>query len=108
MSNITENFYFELPKGTLKVEDVLFNLPQQYTGGLYINIWLTGLFGILFMGGLTYGQGGIKSSLFAGFGTFIVTFILTLGGWAGGNQLIPAPVGFIAVTAYVIMEGRVK
>lgn len=96
MSNISDSFVYEIPNSTVTPKDVLFGLPNQYTGGAFINLWLIGVYGVLFTGALSFGQGGKKSSLFAGFGTFIITFLMTLAGIAGGNQLIPATIVFLA------------
>lgn len=101
---MADDFVYEVPNSTIGVEDVLFKLPNQYTDGAFINFWLTGVFGILFIGGLTYGQGGKKSSLFASFGTFIITFLMTLAGFAGGNQLIPATVILLATLVLNYMD----
>jgi len=93
-----ENLYFELPNGTTNPAEVLFTLPNEYTGGIFINVWLMGVYGVLMIGASRYGQSIQASSLFASFGTFIVSFLLVvLSSFlptpiAGGNQLIPAAV----------------
>lgn len=90
MSNVTEDFIYQLPGKDARVEDILFNLPQQFTDGAFINIWLFGFFGITFLTSLRFRVPAQNASLFASFGTFIITFLFTLAGFAGGNQLIPA------------------
>lgn len=109
MSNLNESYVYEMPSGIIQIEDILFNLPNQYTGGAFINLWLITLWSIFFIGGLVFNQGPKRSSLYAGFGGFIVTFLMTLGGWAGGNQLIPATVFFIATLAVnYVSDGGVQ
>ena len=100
MSNITDDYFYELPGADVKLDDILFNLPQQYTDGLFINFWLFGLYGILFIGSLRFQLGARRASMFAGFGTFITTFLLTLGGWAGANQLLPATIALLLAMAW--------
>lgn len=95
MSNITDDYVYEIPNSTLSIPDILYQLPMDYTGGLYINIWLFGLYGILFIGSLQFQMGVRKAGLFTSFGGFVVTFLLTLAGFAGTNQLIPATVVLI-------------
>lgn len=103
---MTEDYIYEMPNGTTNVQDVLFNLPNQYTDGAYINIWLTGVFGCFFIGSLFLGNGAKESSLFAAFGTFITTFLLTIAGFAGGNQLIPATVILLITMVVNYMQSR--
>jgi len=93
---MSNDLYYSLPNGTTNPAEVLFTLPNSYTGGMFINIWLAGLYGVLTIGATRYGQSVQAGSLFASFGTFIVAFLLVLlSGFtntviAGGNQLIPA------------------
>lgn len=95
-----EDFIYELPGANMTVTDALFNKPMEYTGGgFYLNAWLMTFGGILFIGALQYGHDGKKSSLYATFAVFMITFILTLAEVAGGNQLIPALVALIASVA---------
>jgi len=95
---MSNELYYSLPNGTTNPAEVLFTLPNQYTGGMFINIWLAGLYGVLTIGATRYGQSIQAGSLFASFGTFITAFLLVLlSGFlgtpvAGGNQLIPAAV----------------
>lgn len=100
MSNVSQDFFYKLPNGTVQVEDVMFNLPQQYTDNYFISFWLFGVYGVLFIGSLRFGVGARTASMFSGFGTFITTFLLTLGGWAGGAQLIPATVVLLLAMAW--------
>lgn len=102
---INDSYVYQMPSGTLQIEDVLFTLPNQYTGNAYINIWLIAMWSIFFIGGIAFNQGPKRSSLYAGFGGFIATFLLTLGGWAGGNQLIPATIFFLATLAINYVDG---
>jgi len=98
MSNITQDFIYQLPSNdTVGIQNVLFELPMQFTDGLYLNIWMFGLYGILFISGLQFRQGTRKAALFASFGGFITSFLLVLAGIAGANQLIPATVILIGV-----------
>jgi len=97
MANTTLN---PLPSANDTVTDVMFGNLNAMTGGMYINVWLAGFAGILFIGSLLYGQGGKKSSLYASFGTFMMTFLFTLLGITGGNQLIPVTV--IMLGSFVI------
>jgi len=108
MSNFTDNYFYQMPNSTINVEDALFNLPQQYTDGMFINFWLFGVFGILFIGSLRFQMGARHASMFAGFGTFIVTFLLTLGGWAGGNQLLPATIVLLLALAWNYTSGGAR
>lgn len=105
-NNLTEGFMYELPSNTTRVGDVLFGTPMQYTGGLYINVFLIGFFSMLTIGSLNYNIKPAKSLVYSTFGTFGLTFLLSLAGYAGGNQLIPAAVAFIAVTAFNIVLGE--
>ena len=93
---MANDLYYELPNGTTNPAEILFATPNEYTGGMFINMWLAGLYGVLLIGASRYGQPIQAASLFASFGTFIVTFLLVImSGFtsvpiAGGNQLIPA------------------
>jgi len=97
-----EDFFYEMPNGTLNPAEVMFTLPNQYTGNMFVSIWLAGLYGVLFIGSVGFTKRVKPSSLFASFGTFIVTFLLVLLSSftstpiAGGNQLIPAVILLIA------------
>lgn len=93
---MANDLYFELPNGTTNPAEIIFATPNDMTGGMFINMWLAGLYGVLMIGASRYGQPIQASSLFASFGTFIVTFLLVVMSSftsvpiAGGNQLIPA------------------
>lgn len=94
-----QDMYFELPTNTTTgPADALFTVPNQMTDHLFINMWLAGLYGVLLIGATRYNQPLEAASLFASFGTFVVTFMLVLLGSylktpiAGGNQLIPVTV----------------
>jgi len=95
---MAKDLYFELPNGTVNPAEIIFATPNDFTGGMFINMWLAGLYGVLLIGASRYGQPIQASSLFASFGTFIVTFLLVVMSSftnvpiAGGNQLIPAAV----------------
>lgn len=110
MSN--EDLYFELPSNeTTSPADVLFTVPGEMTGGMYINLWLAAVYGVLMIGATRYQQPIEKASLFASFGTFIVTFLLvalssfTSTAIAGGNQLIAAAVILMANIVWNYMTG---
>jgi len=108
---MVENLYFELPNGTANPAEVLFATPNQYTDGMFINMWLAGLYGVLMIGATRFGQSIQASSLFAAFGTFIVTFLLVVMSSftsipiAGGNQLIPAAMLLAANLLWNYMSG---
>lgn len=95
---MSDHLYHSLPNGTTNPAEIIFSLPNQYTGGMFISFWLAGLYGVLLIGATRYSQSLQSGSLFASFGTFITTFLLVLlSGFlntpvAGGNQLIPAAV----------------
>lgn len=111
---VSEDLYYQLPNGTTNPAEVMFTLPNQYTEGMFINIWLAGVYGVLTIGASRYGQSIQASSLFASFGTFIVAFLLVLlSGFmnvpvAGGNQLIPAAVLLAANMLWNYMTGGVR
>jgi len=107
-----EDLYFQLPtEETTNPLDVLFQIPGEMTGGMYVNVWLAGLYGVLMLGALQYNQDYRSSSLFASFGTFITAFMLViLSGFtsepvAGGNQLIPAAVVLAANLLWNYISG---
>jgi len=108
----TEDLYFEMPtENVTGPSDVLFTIPNQMTGDLYINIWLAGLYGVLTIGATRYQQSLPEASLYASFGTFITTFMLVIlssftgVAIAGGNQLIPAAVLLAANLLWNYMTG---
>jgi len=105
MANTT--FWHEIPNST-DIGEVMIGTPQAYTGEMFLDLFLTGFFAMLTIGAVQYRVQVKKAVVYSSFATFILTFLFTLAGYAGGNQLIPAAVGFIAVTAYTIMEGRVQ
>ena len=111
---MSNDLYYSLPNGTTNPAEVIFTLPNQYTGGVFINLWLAGLYGVLTIGATRYGQSIQSSSLFASFGTFIVTFLLVLlSGFldspiAGGNQLIPVSVLLAVNMLWSYMSGGVR
>jgi len=95
--------YFELPQnGTITPSDVLFTIPNEMTEGVFINLWLVALYGLLTIGSTRYNQSIQAGSMFAAYGTFIITFLLVLLSSftnvpiAGGNQLIAAAVILVA------------
>jgi len=107
-----EEMYFELPSNTTTgPADVLFTVPNQMTGNMFINMWLAGLYGVLLIGATRYNQPLEAASLFASFGTFIVTFMLVLlssfteTAIAGGNQLIPVTVLLVGNLLWNYMTG---
>jgi len=109
---MANDMYFELPSNTTtSPADVLFGLPNQMTGDLFINMWLAGVYGVLLIGATRYNQSLESSSLFASFGTFIVTFLLVLLSSfvdttiAGTNQLIPVTVLLMANLLWNYMKG---
>jgi len=110
--NMADDLYYELPNATTNPAEILFALPNQYTGGLFINIWLAGLYGVLLIGATRFGQNIQAGSLFASFGTFIVTFLLVLlSGFistpiAGGNQLIPVTMLLAGNLLWNYMSGK--
>lgn len=106
-----EDLYFELPTDVTNPSQVLFSIPNQMTGGQFINIWITGLYGVLLIGATRYQQSLQAASLYASYGTFIITFLVViLGSYlpvpvAGGNQLIPATVILVANMLWNFMSG---
>jgi len=107
MAANTTQFWHEIPNST-SIGETLMGTPMTYTGGQFINIFLIGFFTMLTIGAVQYQIQVKKAVVYSSFSTFIATFILSIAGYAGGNQLIPAAVVFIAVTAYNVMEGRVQ
>lgn len=87
-----------LPGEAISPVDVFFTLPNQLTGGLYINVFLFGVYGLFLIGGTLYQQRLRSASMYASFSTFLVTFLLVLLGRftsepiAGGTQLIPVTI----------------
>lgn len=109
---MAEEMYFELPSNTTtSPADVLFTVPNQMTEGMFINMWLAALYGVLLIGATRYNQSLEAGSLFASFGTFVVTFLLVLTGSfldtaiAGGNQLIPVTVLLMGNLLWNYMSG---
>lgn len=109
---MTKELYFELPSNTTTgPADVLFTIPGEMTGGVFINLWIAAMYGVLMIGATRYDQSVRAASLFASFGTFIVTFILVaLSSFvdtpiAGGNQLIIASVLLMANLVWNYMNG---
>ena len=107
-----EDLYFDLPtENTTNPADILFSLPNQMTGDLFINMWLIALYGVLTISATRYQQPLDQASLFGSFGTFMVTFLLVLlssftdTAIAGGNQLIPAAVLLAANLLWNFMTG---
>lgn len=102
MSSLNETALETLTGGGLSPIDVFFTLPNQVTGGLYINIWLIGLYSVMTIGATQFGQRLRSASMYSSFATFIVTFLLVLLSRftsepiAGGNQLIPVTVLLMA------------
>lgn len=103
MANTT--FWHEIPNST-DIGQVMIGTPQAYTGEMFLDLFLTGFFSMLTIGAVQYRVQVKKAVVYSSFATFILTFLFTLAGYAGGNQLITIAVVFIAVTAYNIMEGR--
>lgn len=102
------SFIYKIPENTTKIGDLMMGTPQNYTDGMFLNLFLTGFFMILTIGAVQYKVQMKKAVIYSTFATFLLTFIISIAGYAGGNQLIPAAVAFIAVTAYTLMEGRIK
>jgi len=107
-----EEMYFQMPSNqTTGPAEVLFTLPNQMTGGVFVNMWLAALYGVLMIGATRYQQSIQAASLFASFGTFTVTFLLVaLSSFvdvaiAGGNQLIAAAVLLMANMVWNYMSG---
>jgi hypothetical protein len=93
---MAENIY-EIPTDMNLIE-AFFGMPQKWTDGMFINVFITGIFGTLFISSMIFVRDPRKASLYSSFGTFITVFLLTmLSGFssvpiAGGNQLIPAAI----------------
>lgn len=98
MSALNQTATETLTGGGLNPVDVLFTLPNTLTGGLYINIWLIGLYSVMVIGATQFNQRLKTASMYSSFVTFLATFLLVLFSRftsepvAGGNQLIPATV----------------
>lgn len=103
-----QTFIYEIPENTTSIGEVMMGTPQAYTDGMFINLFLIGFFMMLTIGAVQYRVQMKKALVYSTFATFLLTFLFSLAGYAGGNQLIPAAVAFIAVTAYTIMEGKVQ
>jgi len=101
------SFIYKIPENTTNIGEVMMETPQAYTGGMFINLFLIGFFMLLTIGAVQYKVAMKKAVVYSTYATFLLTFLLSLAGFAGGNQLIPAAVAFIAVTAYTIMEGKI-
>ena len=100
----SSDFIYKLPNST-DIGDVMLGTPMQYTGGQFINIFIIGFFAMLTIGAIQYQVRVKKALIYSSFSTFMVTFLFTLAGYAGGNQLIPTAVLFIIITAYNIISG---
>lgn len=111
MSALNETAVETLTGGGLNPVDVFFTLPNALTGGLYINIWLIGLYSVMVVGATQFNQRLRTASMYSSFVTFLVTFLLVLLGRftsepvAGGNQLIPATVFLMANILWNYLEG---
>jgi hypothetical protein len=103
-SNYT--YWHEIPNST-SIGEVMMGAPMQYTGGQFINIFLIGFFALLTIGAVQYQKPVKKAVVYSSFSTFILTFLFTVAGYAGGNQMIPAAVVFITATAYNVMEDKI-
>jgi len=101
-----DSFTYAPPNASSDLSDLLFGLPNQYTGGLYTNIWLMGLFAMVFIGGLKATGRADNAAIFASFATFITTFMLTILGFAGENQIIGVTVVFIGSMAVKYVGSR--
>jgi len=90
-------YIYEIPS-EMNLIEAFFGMPQKWTDGMFINVFITGIFGTLFISSMIFTKDPRKSSLFSSFGTFITVFLLTLLSSfsntpiAGGNQLIPAAI----------------
>jgi len=91
-------FWHRIPN-TTSIGETMVGAPMQYTGGSFINLFLIGFFMILTIGAVQYNATVKKAAVFSSFSTFIVTFLFSLAGYAGGNQLITAAVVFMTITA---------
>ncbi|MFB6192652.1 MAG: hypothetical protein ABEK00_00200 [Candidatus Nanohaloarchaea archaeon] len=100
-------YWHQLPN-TTSIGETLVGAPMQYTGNQFVNLFLIGFFAILTIGAVQYNFQVKKAVVYSSFSTFILSFLFSLAGYAGGNQLITAAVVFMAVTAYNVMEGRIK
>lgn len=98
-------FWHEIPNAT-NVGEVMMGTPMAYTDGMFINFFLIGFFMMLTIGAVQYRAPVKKAVVYSSFSTFIVTFLFSLAGYAGGNQLITTAVVFMTITAYNVMEGR--
>lgn len=107
-----EELYFALPtENTTGPVDVLFTIPNQMTGNLFVSIWLVGVYGVFTIGATRYQQSIEEASLFGSFATFFAAFILVLLSSytevpiAGGNQLLPAALLLAANLLWNYMTG---
>lgn len=99
-----EDWFFQLPGENVDILDIYLELPNQWTNGQFINMLITGLYGTFFIAAM-YMQDHPNiqdASVYAGAGTFIMTFgLVLLSGYtdtavAGENQLIPVTVVLLA------------
>lgn len=102
------SFIYKIPENTTSIGEVMMGTPMQYTDGAFITLFLIGFFMLLTIGAVQYQVAMKKAVVYSTYATFLLTFLFSMAGYAGGNQLIPAAVAFIAVTAYTIMEGRIR
>lgn len=106
MAANSSSYFYEIPNST-DIGEVMLGTPMQYTGGQFINIILIGFFAMLTIGAVQYQIRVKKALVYSSFSTFILTFLFTMAGYAGGNQLVPAAVLFISITAYNVMEDKI-
>lgn len=99
-----EDWFFQLPGENVGILDIIFGLPNQWTGGQFINMLITGFYGTFFIAAMyMQDRPNIQdASVYASAGTFIMTFGMVLlsaytdATVAGENQLIPVAVIFLA------------
>ena len=111
MSN--EDWMFQLPDGEMTLLDAMFGLPNQWTGGQFINMLLAGFYGTFFIAAMQLRERpNIQdASIYAGIGTFITTFgFFLLSGYtnttiAGENQMIPVTMVLLLSIVWKYMSG---
>lgn len=111
-----DDWMFNIPDmKDMGILDVVFGIPNEWTGGMFINMFLAGFFGTLYISS-TYMQtrpDTRDAALYASTGTFTLTLIFTLVSTytdatvAGENQLITVTVVLIGSIAwnYLSSEG---
>lgn len=96
---------FEFPT-ELSLIQAVFGIQNTWTGGMWTNIFLAGVFSIIFIGYLNYQKTPLQAFIGASSTLFGATMLLLGLNVAGETQVIYSTVTFaIAIVAYYMSTG---